>query len=193
MKRKIVTLLVTSMVIGAGLCACTSNSQNDNVDDNTPVVVDEVVNGEDEPLEGVDDMGNAIVNPMQESTVEEIEKTSGKTMVIPDGLEVVSAWQITYGETIYEIILSDGTDEYCYRFQNTSEYQDISGMYFDWDEDYTADSPNNATADVDYYYGVTNNGEGVANWFDGEWSYAISMSEGATADKLAAMYKMLAE
>lgn len=189
MKRKIAALLVTSMVLTAGLCACSQTAPD-------PVRVadeeeDVVVVADDTP-DGVDDFGNSIVNPMQESTVEEIEKNSGKTNVIPDGLEVVSAFQISYGETIYEIRVSDGTEEYVYRFQNTSEYMDISGMYFEWDEDYTAES-GNATADALYYYGVTNNGEGVATWFDGNWSYAISMEAGATADKLDAMYKMLAE
>lgn len=196
MKRKIITLIVTSMVLGASLCACSNNSAENNspngtvVDNGDDTEVDVI---DDDTPDGADDNGNAIVNPMQESTIEEVANESGKSVVVPDGLEVKDVYKISYGETIYEITLSDGSDLYIYRFQKTSEYQDISGMYYDWDEDYTAESDNVVTADVLYYYGVTNTGEGVATWYDGEWSYAIAMVENASVDKLDAMYRMLAE
>ncbi|MBQ3897316.1 MAG: hypothetical protein II742_02330, partial [Clostridia bacterium] len=79
-------------------------------------------------------------------------------------------------------------NEYCYRFAKGDE-QDISGMYYTW----TYDTENDSSGIYKPACHMRINedeGVGACTWYDSRTgtNYSITMSEGATRDKLISTF-----
>lgn len=161
--KKLIALILALMTVYA-LCACGEAEETDNG-------------------------GNAqMVNPMVESTPEEIERTIGVALVPPEGANDTMFFII--GGTLGEVQFKYGetNEKYSYRVQKTDEAQDISGVYI------TSGSMTN----IDYgsipplTVNVDENGIiGAATWFDNGYSYSLSVGEGASLESLENIFELI--
>ena len=125
-----------------------------------------------------------VVNPMQQYTLEEVWADTGLA-VDTDLFSDAVVYKYNLEPTLYQIefAYSDGS-EYCFRIQGAEEMADISGMYYQW----TAVEEN---AEENCTVSTTNEGQGICLWYDGEYTYCISMDENASEDALVDMCKSL--
>ena len=134
-----------------------------------------------------------LANPVHDSSQEEIAELDGITMVIPeDAQDTVWLRIVTADMVIDSVRYTYNGDPYNYRTAVVdSTEEDISGMYYDWTHD-NAD----AAADQLCIAYWNDDGQGICNWCGddgagGTRAYCISMTDGATKDKLVAMYGLV--
>lgn len=108
MKKRIIGLMLVLSVI---LCACGSKDNS-----NEPSA---------EPSVGM-------ANPWVDVAYEDMGKEIGLSMGIPEGAEIVNCSILTT-ENLGQIIFAYEGLELCARIKSTSEFEDISGMYYEWD------------------------------------------------------------
>ena len=161
--KKLIALFLALMAVFA-LCACGESEETDNG-------------------------GNTqMVNPMVESTPEDIESAIGVALTPPEGANDTMYFII--GGNMGEVQFKYGktNEKYSYRVQKTGEAQDISGLYFS--------SPIMNNVDFDFIPPLTvtieaDNSMGAATWYCDGYSYSISMGEGASLETLENIYELV--
>nr|MCR4711561.1 hypothetical protein [Clostridia bacterium] len=92
---------------------------------------------------------------------------------------------------LYGVTYTYEGNEYDLRVQKTEEFQDISGMYFDWEHHEGENDPPDVAIDRVCEIQWNETGEGVCLWPEEGLSLSISMTEGATLDRLAEMFNLV--
>lgn len=127
-------------------------------------------------------------NPMRESGEEEILERFGVDLAAPEGAKSVSYWIFEGAETpVAQMNYTlDGVACTC-RVMKAAAYEDISGMYYEWQHSETADDS----------YGTTlrwrDDGAGVIDRFDSDSGRmeSISLESGASEQTLWAAARQL--
>ena len=77
-------------------------------------------------------------NPWEDMTAQELQEATGLTFGVPEGAENV-IYRCLRSENLAEMQFTLGNDAYCARIQPAAleqgELMDISGMYFDWENE----------------------------------------------------------
>ena len=76
----------------------------------------------------------SMINPWKDLTKEELTSESGLSFGVPEGAEDV-IYRYLPDENLAEMQFTLEGDEYCARIQPAMEKTDISGMYFDWENE----------------------------------------------------------
>lgn len=161
MKKLLALVLALAMIFA--LCACGSKQ-------NATVNVDK-------ESEGKVTVGAGIANPMHAATQESILADLGITFQVPAGAEDVKFYTIdTEPKTAQMSFVFDG-DEYTYRIAPASEFTDISGMYFDWEE---TEETQISYCDAKVCWNDWK--EGVILWYDAVPGLMYSLAQGANAN-----------
>ena len=138
------------------------------------------------PAENTEPAGTqmGVINPMQQYTLEQVWADAGLA-VDTDVFTDAVVYKYNLEPTLYQIEFahSDGNG-YCLRIQSAEEMADISGMYYQWTS-VVEDEEENCTVST------TNEGQGICLWYDGEYTYCISMDENADSNTLTAMCKVI--
>ena len=141
-----------------------------------------------------------VVNPVSESSYDEIYEIDGINMPIPKDAYEEAYVRIVTGEgVIDECSFYYGKDFFVYRIKKTPGPEDISGTYFDWTYISDINMPNIANADrllsVEETPTVyeTDDGQGLIIWYKDNISFSVFMPIEAGDEKLFAMYKSVME
>ena len=116
-------------------------------------------------------------NPWISVSAEELTDTLGLAFSVPEGAENI-AYRILEAEQMAEMTFSlDGMD-YTARIKPAAEFEDISGMYFDWE------TPNedSTVAGIPAWEARANDGDTTLDlcmWFDAAPGLMYSLSTGA--------------
>lgn len=124
-----------------------------------------------------EETGVGLSNPVKKSSPEEIAQRFGVEMKAPEGAEELS-WTIIEGETpLAQMGYSLDGISFNYRIAKAEAYSDISGMYYEWKENVTAEEGSIRLAD---------GGQGVIDRFDAAKGivYSLSVNFGASAETL---------
>ena len=124
-------------------------------------------------------------NPVRSSSPEEIAARFGVEMKAPDGAEELS-WVIIEGDMpLAQLGFSLGGIAYNYRVAKAEAYEDISGMYYEWQEV----SAEEGGGSIRLIPGEA----GVYDRFDAEEGlvYSLSMGHGASPEKLTETARLL--
>ena len=76
----------------------------------------------------------AIANPWADVTADQLTEASGLSFGVPEGAEDV-AYRYLEKDGLAEMQFTWEGDEFCARIQPAVEWTDISGMYFDWENE----------------------------------------------------------
>ena len=125
-----------------------------------------------------------LANPFHESTQEDILNNLGFSFQVPAGAEDEKFFTIDTDPKIAQMTFSFDGDEYTYRMSGTSEYKDISGMYYEWE--------NSDKAQIDYNEADVRWNDwkqGVIMWYDAAPGimYSLSQEVNATFNSLEGM------
>ena len=115
-------------------------------------------------------------NPQKESSEIEILTRFGTVMRLPEGGLVDNYFIIEGENSIAEMRFSLKDSNYVARFMPAAEYEDISGMHYEWQHTETANDLYNTT--VRYNDGA----EGVIDLFDAHLGLICSLSTDSGAD-----------
>ncbi len=135
--------------------------------------------------------GNAIPNPITDSTAEEILETLGISFSLPEGVS----------DAAYSVIDADGENpiaqvtftldgkEICCRIQPAEELSDNTGMYYEWKNTLEDAAIASCPAIVSW----NDDAEGICCWYDAAAGllYSVSVTEGASADDLTGLAETL--
>ena len=124
-------------------------------------------------------------NPVKASSAEEIAARFGVEMKAPDGAEELS-WVIIEGDMpLAQLGFSLGGIAYNYRVAKAEAYEDISGMYYEWQEV----SAEEGGGSIRLISGEA----GVYDRFDAEEGlvYSLSMGHGASPETLTETARLL--
>ena len=124
-------------------------------------------------------------NPVKASSAEEIAARFGVEMKAPDGAEELS-WTVIEGDMpLAQLGFSLGGIAYNYRVAKAEAYEDISGMYYEWQEV----SAEEGGGSIRLIPGEA----GVYDRFDAEEGvvYSLSMGHGASPEKLTETARLL--
>ena len=127
-----------------------------------------------------------VANPMQACTLQEIADDTGVNIVLPaEVFGELSVFRYNFEAPLYQIGFkyTDG-NSYTFRMQKAQELTDISGMYYDW-------AHQEDDSDILCEIKTNDNGQGICLWFDGDYTYCISMDENASGDALVNMYGVM--
>ena len=125
-----------------------------------------------------------VANPMQAFSVKEFETETGFAVDMPaDDFADLAVFKYNFEQPLYQFgfIYTDG-NEYTFRIQKTEDMADISGMYFEWEQQ-------GEYADCTVSTMVA--GQGICLWYDGEYTYCISMDANAEETVLVSMQQLL--
>ena len=137
----------------------------------------------EEPVAGM-------ANPLHEATQESILETVGISFQVPANAEDVTFWTIDTDPVTAQMKFSFDGDEYCYRVSSTAEYTDISGMYYEWENEDSCPVQYN---EANVYWNDFK--EGVILWYDAApgMMYSLSQNTNATFGTLDTMANALYE
>ena len=124
-------------------------------------------------------------NPVKASSAEEIAARFGVEMKAPDGAEELS-WTVIEGDMpLAQLGFSLGGIAYNYRVAKAEAYEDISGMYYEWQEV----SAEEGGGSIRLISGEA----GVYDRFDAEEGlvYSLSMGHGASPETLTETARLL--
>ena len=124
-------------------------------------------------------------NPVKASSAEEIAARFGVEMKAPDGAEELS-WTVIEGDMpLAQLGFSLGGIAYNYRVAKAEAYEDISGMYYEWQEV----SAEEGGGSIRLISGEA----GVYDRFDAEEGlvYSLSMGNGASPETLRETARLL--
>lgn len=125
MKKLLVGLLISAIV----MCGCGKSEVQTVVEEkvDTDAQIDDLDDEIDE--EPVVNMGN----PWVDCDKEEILSTLGFDMAAPEGAKNIS-YQMNEGEGLAQMLFTYGEveNEYTYRMKSAAEFEDISGLYYEW-------------------------------------------------------------
>ncbi len=138
----------------------------------------------DEPVDG----GAAVVNPMHESSQEAILQELGLSFQIPAGAENVAFWTIGSNPVLAQMDFTFDGDKYTYRISTDSGNEDISGMYYEWEQTEET-TVGGLTAEVKWI----DWNQGVISWYDAApgIQYSLSQDTNATFNSLEIMANAL--
>ena len=143
----------------------------------------------DEPAVGEPAVGGTtVVNPMHESSQEAILQELGLSFQIPAGAENVAFWTIGSDPILAQMNFTFDGDEYTYRVSTNSGNEDISGMYYEWEQTEET-SVGGLTAEVKWI----DWNQGVISWYDvvPGIQYSLSQDTNATFNSLEIMANAL--
>lgn len=159
-----------------------NSSDNNELENNT----------DNEEIEKADFTG--VINPVQESTYEEIKELDGIDMRIPSAAadrEYVRI--VTDAGVIDEVSFYYDKIFYVGRIKKTLSAEDISGTYYDWTYTRAYNLPNNTQMTSDeapVIYG-TDDGQGLMLWYKDGLSYSLFIPIDSDDEKLFKMYELL--
>lgn len=139
-----------------------------------------------------------VVNPVSESSYDEISELDGIKMPILKGAHDEEYVRIiTDAGVIDGCSFTYGNDFYVYRMKKTAGPEDVSGTYYNWTYISEYNMPNKSNVDnlmsteeAPTIYG-NNDGQGLIIWYKDKISYSIFMPTKANDEKLFNMYKTL--
>lgn len=139
MKRKICEKILVFAVASFVLCGCGSRAKTDitPVDDSVNKMQDDADgNAEEVTDDTVDNELANIGNPWEDSDRDDILASIGVVMDVPEGSSDV-LYQKNMSEGIGQVVFTYGEPslEYTYRIKSTDGFEDISGLYYEWDVD----------------------------------------------------------
>ena len=124
-----------------------------------------------------------VINPVHESTAEEIIDKLGVAFQIPDDVVTVEYFIIDVGEeeSIAQAVFRMNGIDYTYRIQTKSYFEDISGAYYEWQIAKAFDF-NGCNGELRY----NDDKEGICLWYDTDSGkmHSIFMGENASAEQL---------
>ena len=129
MKKKILVTLMISLVALAG-CSKAQTQQTQEAVQSPTEETNEIVNEENE------EVSTNIGNPWVECTEDDILDKFDYYMFAPDDAKDVK-YQLNEVDGLAQMTFKHGAPEleYTYRVKKTSEFEDISGLYYDWTVD----------------------------------------------------------
>ena len=157
MKKTIAFMFALAMIFA--LCACGSKTV------------------EEAPSPASTEKKIGLANPYHETDQDGILQSLGFDFQVPAGAEDEAFYTIDTDPQIAQMTFVFDGDEYIYRMSATSEFKDISGMYYTWE--------NNETAQIDYNEAqVSWNDwkEGVILWYDEAPGIMYSLSQKTNAN-----------
>lgn len=191
MKRKIVALIMVLMM--SSLIACGSQPENAQVAQNSTGEASEAEETAEEATDGdnlqSDDSGESqdevfvgMANPWQEGDKQSMLDATGIELDAPDGAEQVIYRYMTDG-TMAELQFNYDGNDWTYRAQPAAEFTDISGMYYEWNEESDGEVSGRAAK----FYAYSDASEDaetiddvnyvmVVNWFDAVPGIMYSLS-----------------
>jgi hypothetical protein len=124
-----------------------------------------------------------VVNPLQESSDKEIIDTLGMNLNVPEDAQNISYFIIEIAEvnsTAQAMFTRDIVD-YTYRIRSTTEFEDISGAYYEW-ETIKEIEISYCSGEVRFNEGK----EGICLWYDTVpgLMYSIYATSGASEEGL---------
>lgn len=131
--KKIISVSVVCALALAMFAGCTKEKEN-NAPEADQQIEDQVENQDEEQVEEEDD-GADIVNPMAETTKEDILSEIGVDLTAPEGSKNVKYYTITdESDKTYEMSFTYDGVEYCYRVTPTGEVKptDTTGLNYTW-------------------------------------------------------------
>ncbi len=162
--------LLAALALSLALTSCGKKEEN-------------ISTGDASGSEGTFTGGTMIPNPMQSIDFEDFQQVLGKELALPEDAEDIRCYCISGSEaSLYELMFIRNGNEYCYRFQKTDEFRDISGMYYNWDQQVTQEEPRVL---------LSAEGAGMINWYEDEMSHSLSMPGGADKELLTDIYYKL--
>lgn len=116
MKTKIIKSLIAFSLVFS-LIGCGKTNESTSVSDNTAEETQEIV---------------SMANPVEDVTYEKIVEVTECSVTLPENMENPS-YQLISGE-LGQILFSldNGAEEMTFRCQKSTEFTDISGLYYDW-------------------------------------------------------------
>lgn len=138
-----------------------------------------------------DQGGTMVINPVHESSYEEIVKLDGITMSIPNEAHDEEYVRIVTGDGVTdEVSFYYGEEFYNYRAKNTKGFEDISGTYYNWTQTSNIHFTNDDMQEPPKVY-ENGDGQGLILWYKEGISYSVFMPSEATEDKLINIFKLL--
>ena len=130
MKKRIIVLVLASVLSAAVLSGCTINATlNRSGSDKKDTIEVEEDTGE----EAEDEAGSTYIgNPWRDVDADEIAEVMNAGFIIPDGATDVHYSIMDEGPLAQADFTYDGLD-FTARMQRTDDFEDISGCYYDWD------------------------------------------------------------
>ena len=127
-----------------------------------------------------------MINPVRASSAEEIEALFGVAMNAPEGAEDVRYAIIDSAVPLAQMNFSVDGLAYTWRVARTEAYEDISGMYYEWQDVSFEEGDSGVTR-------LSASGAGLYDRYDAETGmmYSLSMDSGATAEGMAHMVRVL--
>lgn len=147
--------------------------------------------GSETPAPGTDEEAAGMFNPLRPSDSAEILAAFGVEMLPPEGAEDAVYTIIQTEPPLAQLHFTRGGQEFTYRVARQDHYEDISGMYYEWEEIRVNDAEEGSTR-------LIPGGPGVCDRFDAQsgtiWSVGVdSGAEAASLEKMAAQLTGLAE
>lgn len=152
--------LVFTMIFAAGCVGCTEK-------------------GADQVQAAVTDGQNSgVVNPWQyDVSAQDVTDLTGKAFIVPEGAEDV-AYAIMEEKKMGEMNFTLDGKKYTARMQPATDFEDISGLFYEWDE--------NVTDSVAGFEALNrkNLADNISNvlWNDGNIMYSLYTAEGDGTD-----------
>ena len=117
-----------------------------------------------------------LANPVETSTQEALEELVGVEIQVPEGAEDVAYYCVEIGDAeMAEAQFTLNSLAYTYRIQRTDTAEDLSGLYYDWEETDTR-TVGSAEGTLSYNAG----GAGCLNWYSDGCSFSLGVTEGAS-------------
>ena len=138
----------------------------------------------EQPVASTD--GNmGVVNPLSKSDLAALAQETGLVLELPEEtFQQLSVTCINVEPVLYSLdfVCEDG-DAYTFRLTCSDAQTDISGMYYEWNEEWPCEE---ACA-----IRLNGSGQGVCLWQADGKTFSLAMKENAAGEKLEAMYHRL--
>lgn len=127
-----------------------------------------------------------MINPVHDSSADEIQKSLGISFDIPADAQNISYYTVVTdeGKPIAQATFMRTSQNYTYRIRATEAFEDISGAYYEWMRTQVIDV-GNTTGEIWFIEGE----EGVCLWYDevSGLMHSVFTDSGATAASLESL------
>ena len=115
-----------------------------------------------------------LANPWEDLTADALREASGLSFHVPEGAENV-IYRYLPSESLAEMQFTLDSDEFCARIQPSSEPADISGMYFEWENE-EAISINGCPGTISQAKADSEDWVELCRWYDAAQGLQYSLS-----------------